>query len=331
MKNIVYMGHEIQVINDTTIGFDDVQSIEEKFLFISEPDGDGDRYAYNISELEGDVNQFERLFSHNGSLFTENDLAELMKRSSVIDKFIFAKYQSTQNWVDKISEKTLQQMRSLPERTGIMPKDEKFVNSVRAKYSETELKQLMTDFKQTSIENTVRDLARNEALMQFCEYYKGLPKEEADAIDNFPGIKKILLRNNLGNSLANIFNVEADTCLGGTVGVCQAILKAVQFSKTINNIYVKKSNTTTPVLNVTASNAEASSSLKEKTPTITKKQSQEEGRDKIQETSRKISISKLFKEPNKSILKLFKGKSSKQLDDNSEHSSKIEKKSHPKV
>lgn len=242
MPDVIYKSKTITVRNEETTEGDQVTKISAMGLFVSSPAELGRRYAFDIEELEKYIVNNDSLINfylRPKATFSTEDIHELQQRSPIIRAYIKSYLEKNQGFMEVISPETLKQMRQFVDRTTVMTKDGDFLRTVKEKYSASELDEL----EQANV--SIYDLGRGEAFKQFKSYYSALADEEKSAIDNFPGIPKALklvglVGSNQTPTLNSIFTLKAESCLGGTAGVCEKIIGAVEFAHQLKDIMKKE-------------------------------------------------------------------------------------------
>lgn len=210
---------------ETPIWRESVNSIPQSDLFISEPNSQYLRYAFNLrKDFKNFIEDKSYFFNYfTSDLFSDNDLINLANRSTVIKNFLFNFLKEEPR---SISDQTYIEMAKFASLTNLDANP----NLIEEKYSPEELSVL----EQAAV--LPLDLLRGDAFVSFKKYIEKLSPEEKQAIDNLPGIRSQLSTYQLGTSLSNIFKLPPQSCLGGTAGICREIIKTKDFFKQLNRI-----------------------------------------------------------------------------------------------
>lgn len=230
MPDILYSGQSISVSNKTTLDLaESVEDISPDRLFVSEPDANGQRYAFDIAEIEEYLTETKSLmnfYSKPKQPFSVNDLQALKKRSPIISNLIEQYFSSSRESLDKISPQTILQINLLSKRAGIFTQDKEFFESVRRRYSPEELAAL------ESAGTSLQDIARGDAFARFKNYYKQMTETEKEALHQFPGVLNTLRMTGLSR-FDDILVLKPESCLGGTAGACSEIAKSIAYMKSL--------------------------------------------------------------------------------------------------
>ncbi|WP_133134807.1 hypothetical protein [Legionella nautarum] len=207
---------------------DELTAIPLARLFVCEPDPTTtNRYAFDIREIENYVTTFGQVLNfYTESSFSPNDLRKLFEMSSLLKTHIMT---LLNNSVSHISPQTIYEMDVFVSNAAKPSK--KLRKVMEKKYKKSELREM----QQARVD--LNDLIRGEVFSNFKDYYRRLDEKEKTAIDNFPGVKLLLKSYHLGDSLSNIFNLPADSCLGGAAGVCKKIINTLKIVDDLKKNY----------------------------------------------------------------------------------------------
>lgn len=228
MPNTVnYKGEIIIVENAITLEGDPITSIPAERLFVGQADSYGDRYAYDIKEIETYIEKFKKpdtIYTKPKEAFSVQDLLDLSQRSPKIKEFLINTLNQTKKTADEISQETLEQMKIFAKHVRGSPTEfkEEELTSIMRKYSEE-----LDAFGDTEV--SIWDLLRGDAFDKFKKYYHNLSDSEKSAIDALPAVKEVFAMFGLRKSVAEIFDLKGESCLGGTAGICKAAIASVEF------------------------------------------------------------------------------------------------------